>query len=433
MDVGALKAGDDFVEHIHSAVGSAAAFIVVIGRGWLNARDEDGARRLDDPADFVRTEVALALAGKPVVIPVLVGGAVMPDEEDLPPDLVELAHRHAVTLVHEDWEAGIARLTAALRDIVGAEPEEAEEEPEPPVVPPVELEEERTEPAARIPLVATALGLAGAVGLVAGTWLQADLWAHPVLENSNSVRGELGYFESVAALTVVVGAVGSLLLSYARGAARLATGLFLGFALAGVARYVSVLGVLSSTGIERRYPESSSRFGPGAWIALIGCTLIAAAALVRISADREERDPRAFVVPRLLVLGGAALVVVATTVPYTTSASLNAQTVFERITDWYAFEPIASAVFAVAVALFFAQARTAASGALIALGGFLGLLWASRYIGFPAWQVYDAGSVGLGGFLGLGGGLAILIGGLRARPRPAGYSVGVVSAASSRR
>ena len=282
-------------------------------------------------------------------------------------------------------------------------------------------------------MLATALGLAGAVALVAGTWLQADLWAHPVLENENSVRGGgLGYFESVAPMTVVVGAVGSLLLSYASGAARLATGLFLGFALAGVARYVSVLGVLASTGIETRYPDSSTRFGPGAWIALAGCALLAAAALVRISADREERDPGVFLLPRLLVLGGAALVVVATTVPYT-SADLRAQTVLERTTDWYAIEPIGAAAFAVVVAFFLAQERIAASGALIALGGFLALLWASRYIAFPAWQVYDAGTIRMGGFLGLGGGLAILIGGLRARPRPAGYSVGVVPAAPSRR
>jgi hypothetical protein len=88
MDVGTLEPGTNFVKKIESAVGSADALLVVIGRGWLTAKNVDGERRLDDPEDFVRLEVALALAGEAVVIPVLVGGAVMPAEEDLPPDLV---------------------------------------------------------------------------------------------------------------------------------------------------------------------------------------------------------------------------------------------------------------------------------------------------------------------------------------------------------
>jgi hypothetical protein len=426
MDVGALKPGQNFVEGIQRAVETADALLVVIGRGWLNARDADGERRLDDPEDFVRTEIALALSGEAVVIPVLVGGAVMPAEEQLPPDLEPLAHRHALTLVDADWHTGHERLVKTLREIVSPAPETPEEpepleEPAPLVVPP-----DGPEPSAtRVPLIATALGLAGLVGLIAGTWLQADLWAHPGGEVD---RDGLGYFDSVAPMTIVVGAVVSYLLSYSRGAARLATGLVLGFALAGVARNISFLGVFAGTRIEERY-EQGSRFGPGAWIALIGCALLVVAVLIRVSADREERDRGAFVLPRVLVLGGAALVVVATVVPYTTSDDLNAQSVFERTTNWHAFEPILAAAFSVAVVLSLGRARVVSSGALIALGAFLALLWASRYIAYPAWQVNDAASIALGGFLGLAGGLAIMVGGLRARRRAADYPVGVVRAA----
>lgn len=415
MDVGTLEPGTNFVQKIESAVGSADALLVIIGRGWLDARNVDGERRLDDPEDFVRLEVALALAGEAVVIPVLVGGAVMPAEEDLPPDLVPLAHRHALTLFDADWHSGQARLVAVLRRIVESVAEPAPP-PEPPPAPPVEPSaEDVAPPPARVPVLATALGLAGAVALVAGTWLQLDHWAHPTPEED---RDGLGYLSSITPMTVAVGAIGSLLLSYARSAAGLATGLFLGFALAGAARSLSLLGIFSST-----RTEEPSRFVTGAWIALVGCGLLAAAALIRSAAEREERDGSGFVVPLLLVIGGAVLVVVATVVPFTNDSDLAAQTVFERNKGWPALEPIGCAGFAVAVSLLLAKRRLLASGALIALGFFLMLLWGARYIAFPIWQVEDAGTIGAGGFLGLAGGLAILVGGLRARPRVRAGSV----------
>jgi uncharacterized membrane protein YidH (DUF202 family) len=415
MDVGTLEPGTNFVKQIESAVGSADALLVVIGRGWLDARNADGERRLDDPEDFVRLEVALALVGEAVVIPVLVGGAVMPAEEDLPPDLVPLAHRHALTLFDTDWRSGQDRLVAVLRRIV--EPvEEPAPPPEPQPAPPVEPTVEEPEPQpARIPVLATALALAGAVALVAGTWLQLDHWAHPTPEED---RDGLGYLSSITPMTVAVGAIGSLLLSYARGAAGLATGLFLGFALAGAARSLSLLGIFAGTRVEE-----PSRFVTGAWIALVGCGLLVAAALIRSAADRDERDRRASMVPQLLVVVGAVLVVVATMVPFTSDSSLEAQTVFERNKGWPALEPIGCAVFAVAVSLFLAKRRLVAGGALIALGFFLVLLWGARYVVFPIWQVDSAGTIAAGGFIGLAGGLAILFGGLRARPRARAGSV----------
>jgi hypothetical protein len=49
MDVDALEIGENFVQGIERAVGTADAFLVVIGRGWLNAKNADGERRLEDP------------------------------------------------------------------------------------------------------------------------------------------------------------------------------------------------------------------------------------------------------------------------------------------------------------------------------------------------------------------------------------------------
>ena len=75
MDVEAIKPGLDFVEVVQEAVGSCDALIAVIGREWLGASDGSGRRRLENPEDLVRLEIATALARNIRVIPVLVRGA----------------------------------------------------------------------------------------------------------------------------------------------------------------------------------------------------------------------------------------------------------------------------------------------------------------------------------------------------------------------
>ena len=84
-----IAAGENFVEAIRRSVESATVVLVVVGRHWLDARDAAGRRRLDDPGDFVRLEIELALAARAAVVPVLVEGATMPSADDLPPSLAE--------------------------------------------------------------------------------------------------------------------------------------------------------------------------------------------------------------------------------------------------------------------------------------------------------------------------------------------------------
>ena len=120
-DVDDIRPGEDFQLAIDSQLHSVDAVLVLIGPRWLEARI-DGARRLDDPADFVRQEVATALAfGKPV-IPLLVGGALMPGEADLPAPLASLARRQAVVLSDSGWQGDVAHLVASLRPLLGGRP-----------------------------------------------------------------------------------------------------------------------------------------------------------------------------------------------------------------------------------------------------------------------------------------------------------------------
>ncbi len=89
--------------------------LVIIGPRWLDDYD-DGKRRLDNPNDFVRLEIAKALQSDKRVIPVLVGGASMPRSEDLPAELMPLVYRQAIELNDIYWAADSDRLFRVLDD-----------------------------------------------------------------------------------------------------------------------------------------------------------------------------------------------------------------------------------------------------------------------------------------------------------------------------
>ena len=93
-------------------------FLAVIGPNWLDAKDESGVRRLDNPDDFVTIEIAAALARDIRVIPVLVDNARMPKADKLPEPIRPLVRRNAVemrnTQFRRDAEVLIAKMSEAL-------------------------------------------------------------------------------------------------------------------------------------------------------------------------------------------------------------------------------------------------------------------------------------------------------------------------------
>lgn len=116
-DVEDIETGTDFVEAIEQAVGSCDALVVVIGPDWLTTVNPNGQRRLDDPRDFVRLEIAAALHRGIRVIPVLVSGAAMPAAEELPPVIEKLAYRQAIELTDTRWDYDVGRLVASLESM----------------------------------------------------------------------------------------------------------------------------------------------------------------------------------------------------------------------------------------------------------------------------------------------------------------------------
>ena len=113
-DVEAIEPGLDFVESISNAVGACAVLLAIIGPNWLKTVDAAGQRRLDDPHDFVRLEVSAALNRGIRVVPVLVGGAPMPNAEELPEPLRSLARRQAHELSDSRWDFDVQHLIETL-------------------------------------------------------------------------------------------------------------------------------------------------------------------------------------------------------------------------------------------------------------------------------------------------------------------------------
>ena len=133
MDVAAIEPGRDFRKAIDEQVASCGVLLALMGRSWLDARDQDGRRRLDDPLDFVRLETVAALKRDIPVVPVLVQGASMPRADQLPEDLANLAYRNAIELTHARWNSDLTVLGKALsRYIKPAQPGSAD--PGPPIV-----------------------------------------------------------------------------------------------------------------------------------------------------------------------------------------------------------------------------------------------------------------------------------------------------------
>lgn len=151
-DIEGIEPGEDFVEAVRREIATCDVVLVVIGRDWLDVRDAAGRRRLDDPADHVRQEIAAALERDVRVIPVLVENAVMPRQAELPADIAPLARRNALPLSDVGWDDDVARLAAAIARTRAA--------PTPSVPTPVRQHARRGR------RVRTAIGVAAAVGLV---------------------------------------------------------------------------------------------------------------------------------------------------------------------------------------------------------------------------------------------------------------------------
>uniref|UniRef100_UPI00257B3134 toll/interleukin-1 receptor domain-containing protein n=1 Tax=Thauera sp. TaxID=1905334 RepID=UPI00257B3134 len=118
MDVDAIEPGLPFDEVIRNAVGQCEVLLVLIGSRWMEVQP-DGRRRLDDERDFVRLEIAAALARNIRVIPVLLDGVQMPAEDLLPEPMRGLVWRNALEVSNTRFTSDVNRLADVLARVLG--------------------------------------------------------------------------------------------------------------------------------------------------------------------------------------------------------------------------------------------------------------------------------------------------------------------------
>jgi TIR domain len=119
MDIDTIRPGHEFAADIEQALSECAACIVLIGPRWTTIASADGGRRLDDPTDFVRLEVAAAIRRGVPLFPVLVDGAASPPAASLPEEIRGVAARQSIELSSERWNYDVGRLLLALDEATG--------------------------------------------------------------------------------------------------------------------------------------------------------------------------------------------------------------------------------------------------------------------------------------------------------------------------
>ena len=114
QDVSTIRPGEDFTVVLSEAIDACDVMLVVIGPRWATALGSEQPPRLHDPGDYVRLEVATALARGKRVIPVTVGGAALPAADSLPDDVQPIRTRQAIELRDTSWHADLESLVDSL-------------------------------------------------------------------------------------------------------------------------------------------------------------------------------------------------------------------------------------------------------------------------------------------------------------------------------
>lgn len=115
-DIDTIAPGEQFQDVLDDTLAKCDALLAVIGNKWLNAR-RGGKRRLENPQDYVRCEIVTALKRGVPIIPVLVGDASMPRQEDLPRDLASLAAIQAAVLHELHFDRDVELLVGRIAEI----------------------------------------------------------------------------------------------------------------------------------------------------------------------------------------------------------------------------------------------------------------------------------------------------------------------------
>jgi hypothetical protein len=118
MDVQSIHPGADYRQIIEQTIGKCDVLIAIIGPHWLASLQARAARE----EDLVATEILAALTTRTTIVPVLVGGAAMPPDNELPDILRPLTRYQAIEIRDARFDDGFQQLAGFLRTLPGLVP-----------------------------------------------------------------------------------------------------------------------------------------------------------------------------------------------------------------------------------------------------------------------------------------------------------------------
>lgn len=112
-----IELGSRWESEMFAAVRRSTALLVVIGRHWLDERDSENKRRIDNPTDFVRREILLAMELDKQIIPIRLETPRL-SAKDLPEVLHPLLEKQDIELRFHTHGLDLDRLEAKLRRLI---------------------------------------------------------------------------------------------------------------------------------------------------------------------------------------------------------------------------------------------------------------------------------------------------------------------------
>ncbi|MBL7713192.1 MAG: toll/interleukin-1 receptor domain-containing protein [Chitinophagaceae bacterium] len=119
LDIDKIEPGLDFTLVISKYLDSSDVMLVIIGPDWMAYNSERNTYRINEKNDWVRLEIATALQRNIRVVPVLLEGASLPDEELLTEDLKPLLRRQSYEISNKRWKYDSEQLIEFLKKILG--------------------------------------------------------------------------------------------------------------------------------------------------------------------------------------------------------------------------------------------------------------------------------------------------------------------------
>ncbi|PZX52777.1 TIR domain-containing protein [Algoriphagus ratkowskyi] len=136
FDIETLEPGLNFAKAIEKTLFQSAVVLVLIGETWIDVKDEEGNLRLFKEDDWVRKEVAMALAMEGTrVIPILVKDAKKLSAAQLPENIKSLADFHWAELTIPRWKSDVEKLAHTLEKIIPPLKKETEKRKSKPLPP----------------------------------------------------------------------------------------------------------------------------------------------------------------------------------------------------------------------------------------------------------------------------------------------------------